>query len=169
MAVLAKVGARVPMNTIGELLSLEDVLLDIDASSKRGVFERVGALFEQRHGLDHTKVADSLCARERLGSTGLGHGVALPHARVNGLREAAAAFVRTRLPIAFDAPDGKPVSDMIVLLVPEKATDVHLEILADVAQMFADKAFREKLRMCGDAAEVHRLIAARPQSSDERA
>jgi len=152
------------MSAFSSLLSPADVLLDIDAVSKRGVFERVAALFEERHGLASAKVTDGLHARERLGSTALGHGVALPHARIKGLTQPVAAYVRTRLPIAFDAPDGKPVADMIVLLVPEKATDLHLQLLAEVAQMFADPSFRERLRMCTDGIEVHRLVAARPDA-----
>jgi len=150
------------MSAFSSLLSPADVLLDIDATSKRGVFERVAALFEERHGLERAKVTDGLHARERLGSTGLGHGVALPHARIKGLTQPVAAYARTRLPIAFDAPDGKPVADMIILLVPEKATDLHLQLLAEIAQMFADQSFRERLRMCSDGIEVHRLIAAQP-------
>jgi PTS system nitrogen regulatory IIA component len=152
------------MNLMAQLLSPEDILLDVDASSKTRVFEEVGRLLERRHGLSHTQVVDSLCAREKMGSTGLGHGVAIPHARVKGLRKAVAAIVRTRLPIPFDAPDGKPVSDMMVLLVPEKATDEHLEILASVSQMFAARQFREKLRTCVDASSVSRLLADWPQS-----
>ncbi len=152
------------MNPIAQLLSPEDILLDVDAPSKRRVFEEVGRLFERRHKLLQVMVVDSLCAREKLGSTGVGHGVAIPHARIKGLRKAMAAIVRTRLPIPFDAPDGKPVSDMVVLLVPEQATDEHLQILAWVAQMFTDRQFREQLRMCVDAASARRLFANWPQS-----
>jgi nitrogen PTS system EIIA component len=152
------------MNLIAQLLSPEDILLDVDASSKRRVFEEVGRLFERRHGLAQAQVVDSLSAREKLGSTGLGHGVAIPHARIKGLPKAVAAIVRTRLPIPFDAPDGKPVSDMVVLLVPEQATEEHLQILASVSQMFADRQFRQRLRMCVDAAGVSRLFAEWPQS-----
>jgi len=152
------------MNPIAQLLSPEDVLLDVDAPSKTRVFEEVGRLLERRHGLSQMQVVDSLCAREKLGSTGLGHGVAIPHARIKGLRKAVAAIVRTRLPIPFDAPDGKPVSHMVVLLVPEQATEEHLQILAWVAQVFADRQFREKLRMCVDVSSVSRLFADWPQS-----
>jgi nitrogen PTS system EIIA component len=152
------------MNLIAQLLSPEDILLDVDATGKTRVFEEVARLLERRHGLSRTQVVDSLCAREKLGSTGVGHGVAIPHARIKGLRKVAAAIVRTRLPIPFDAPDGKPVSDMVVLLVPEQATEEHLQILAWVAQMFADRQFREQLRMCVDAASVRRLFADSPQS-----
>jgi PTS system nitrogen regulatory IIA component len=153
--------ANLLMNTIADLLSPADVLLDCDATTKRGVFEQVGALLERRHGLDRAQVSNALYARERLGSTGLGHGVALPHARLKGLPQPVAAFVRTRMPIPFDAPDAKPVSDMIVLIVPDKSTDLHLQLLAEVAQLFADKAFREQLRTCTDGDAVHRLISAR--------
>jgi len=152
------------MNLIAQLLSPEDILLDVDAPSKRRVFEEVGRLFERRHGLAHVQVVDSLSAREKLGSTGLGHGVAIPHARVKGLPKAMAAIVRTRLPIPFDAPDGKPVSDMVVLLVPEQATEEHLQILAWIAQAFSDRQFRQRLRTCVDAASVSRLFADWPQS-----
>jgi PTS system nitrogen regulatory IIA component len=151
------------MNPIARLLSPEDILLEVDAASKTRVFEEAGRLLERRHGFPQTQVVHSLCAREELGSTGLGQGVAIPHARVKGLRKAVAAFVRTRLPIPFDAPDGKPVTDMVVILVPEHATDEHLEILAWVAQMFGTRAFREKLRMCVDAQSISRLFADRPQ------
>lgn len=151
------------MITIADLLSPDDVLLDVEATTKRGVFEQVGAMLEWRLDLDRARIADGLYARERLGSTALGHGVALPHARLKGLPEAVAVFVRTRMPIRFDAPDGKPVTDMIALVVPEQATDLHLQLLASVAQMFADKTFRELLRTCVDAVAVHRLIAAHAQ------
>jgi PTS system nitrogen regulatory IIA component len=157
-------GGQSMMNPIAQLLSPEDILLDVDASSKKRVFEEVGRLFERRHGLAQARVVDSLSAREKLGSTGLGHGVAIPHARVKGLSKAMAAIVRTRLPIPFDAPDGKPVSDMVVLLVPEQATEEHLQILAWIAQAFADRQFRQRLRTCVDAASVSRLFADWPQS-----
>jgi nitrogen PTS system EIIA component len=157
-------GGQSAMNLIAQLLSPEDILLDVDASSKKRVFEEVGRLFERRHGLAQAQVVDSLSAREKLGSTGLGHGVAIPHARIKGLPKAVAAIVRTRLPIPFDAPDGKPVSDMVVLLVPEQATEEHLQILAWIAQVFADRQFRQRLRMCVDAASVSRLFADWPQS-----
>jgi PTS system nitrogen regulatory IIA component len=152
------------MNPIAQLLSPEDILLDVDAPSKTRVFEEIGRLLERRHGLSQMQVVDSLCAREKLGSTGLGHGVAIPHARIKGLNKAVAAIMRTRLPIPFDAPDGKPVSDMVVLLVPAQATEEHLKILAWVAQVFADRQFREKLRMCVDVSSVSRLFADWPQS-----
>ena len=150
------------MKPLAQLLSSEDILLDLDVSTKKGVFEEVGRLFERRHGILQTEVVDRLDAREKLGSTGLGQGVALPHARIKNLTQAVAAFVRLKLPIAFDAPDAKPVWAMLILLVPEHATEEHLQILAEFAQMFGDSQFRERLRTCDDAASVHQLMSVWP-------
>jgi len=147
------------MNQIAKLLPPANVLLDPEVGSKKRVFERVGLLFENNHNIARSLVFDSLFAREKLGSTGLGQGVAIPHARIKGLPQARLAFVRTKLAIPFDAPDGKPVSEMLVLLVPEHATEQHLQILADAAQMFCDRAFRDQLRAATAPAQVCALFA----------
>jgi PTS system nitrogen regulatory IIA component len=152
----------VRVNPVAQLLSSEDILLELDVSTKESVFEEVGRLFERRHGLPRAQVVESLNEREKLGSTGLGQGVALPHARIKNLTQAVAAFVRLKLPIAFDAPDAKPVWAMLILLVPEHATEEHLQILAEFAQMFGDSRFRERLRTCDDAASVHQLMSDWP-------
>jgi len=149
------------MSVLADLLHADDVLLDVDVTTKKRVFQEVGRLLHERHGLEHALVAESLGKREDLGSTGLGHGVAIPHARLKNVKQPIAAFVRTRLPIPFDAPDDKPVSDMVVLLVPEKATEFHLQILAAIAEKFSDRVFREKLRACARADEVSRLFSQR--------
>jgi PTS system nitrogen regulatory IIA component len=146
------------MNLISRLLPGSNVILDLDVASKKRVFEQVGLLFENNHQIARSQVFDSLFAREKLGSTGLGQGIAIPHGRIKGLKEALGALVRLRQPIAFDAPDGQPVSLIFVLLVPEKATDLHLQILSELAQMFSDKSLREKLLTETAAAEVHALI-----------
>jgi PTS system nitrogen regulatory IIA component len=133
-------------------------LLHLDVSSKKRVFEQVGLLIENRHNIARSLVFDSLFAREKLGSTGLGQGVAIPHGRIKGLKEAIGALVRMKQPIPFDAPDGQNVSLIFVLLVPDRATDMHLQILSELAQMFSDKAFREQLLAAPGAAELHQLI-----------
>jgi PTS system nitrogen regulatory IIA component len=153
-----------PMKPLAQLLSSEDILLDLDVSTKKGVFEEVGRLFARRHGLPQTEVVDSLDAREKLGSTGLGQGVALPHARIKNLPQAVAAFVRLKMPIPFDAPDAKPVWAMLILLVPERATEEHLQILAELGQIFGDRDFRERLRMCDDERAAYRLLSDWPRS-----
>jgi nitrogen PTS system EIIA component len=146
------------MNLISKLLLPENILLDAESTSKKRVFERVGLLFENSHQIARSQVFDSLFAREKLGSTGLGQGVAIPHGRVKNLREGIAAFIKTQNPIPFDSPDGQPVNLIFVLLVPERATDAHLQLLAELAQMFSDKAFREQLQNSNDPAEIHQLF-----------
>ncbi len=146
------------MSLISKILTPECVLLDNESASKKRVFERVGLLFENTQQIARSQVFDSLFAREKLGSTGLGQGVAIPHGRVKGLREAAAAFVKMQNPIPFDAPDGLPVSFIFVLLVPERATDIHLQLLGELAQMFSDPAFRDKLQATDDPAALHKLF-----------
>ena len=146
------------MNQIASLLPLDNVVANLDASSKKRVFEQVGLLFENNHQIARSQVYDSLFAREKLGSTGLGKGVAIPHGRAKGLKEAVGALVRLRQPLAFDAPDGQPVELIFALLVPERATDAHLQILSELAQMFSDRSFRERLLAATTAAQLHQLI-----------
>jgi len=146
------------MSLISKILTSECVLLDAESTSKKRVFERVGILFENTQNIARSQVFDSLFAREKLGSTGLGQGVAIPHGRVKGLRDAVAAFVKMETPIPFDAPDGLPVNFIFVLLVPERATDLHLQILGELAQMFSDQKFRDELTNANDAATIHKLF-----------
>jgi PTS system nitrogen regulatory IIA component len=147
------------MSLVAKLLTPANVLLDPQVSSKKRLFEQVGLLFENNHGLARSLVFDSLFARERLGSTGLGQGVAIPHGRIKGLKDALGAFVRVSQPVAFDAPDAKPVSLVFVLLVPEQATDKHLQILSELAQMFSDRALRDALAAAPDAQALYQAIA----------
>ena len=146
------------MTLISGLLPLPNVIIDLDVSSKKRVFEHVGLLFENNHQIARSQVFDSLFSREKLGSTGLGQGVAIPHGRVKGLKEALGALVRMKRALLFDAPDGQPVGLIFVLLVPDRATDLHLQILSELAQMFSDKAFRERLLAAPSAPELHQLI-----------
>jgi PTS system nitrogen regulatory IIA component len=146
------------MNRLAAILSVEQVLVRVDATSKKRAFEEVGLLFENLHGLSRSLVTDSLFSRERLGSTGLGHGVAIPHGRIKGLKAPMAAIVQLASPIGFDAPDEQPVSLLIFLLVPEAATQKHLEILSEIAEMLSDAHLRDQLRSCSDALDLYTLI-----------
>ncbi|MGZ8254134.1 MAG: PTS sugar transporter subunit IIA [Burkholderiaceae bacterium] len=148
------------MNLISRLLPAPNILLDLPASSKKRAFEQAGLLFENNQGVARAKVFDSLFARERLGSTGLGQAVAIPHGRIKGLKEAVAAFVRVAEPIPFDAPDGQPVSVMIFLLVPEQASQAHLDLLSELAQMLSDKAFRQSLIDAPTPEAIHAALTA---------
>lgn len=147
------------MSLISKILTLENVLLDAESASKKRVFERVGLLFENSQKIARSQVFDSLFAREKLGSTGLGQGVAIPHGRIKNLRDAVAAFVKTETPIPFDAPDGAPVNLIFVLLVPERATDLHLQLLGELAQMFSDTSFRERLLASNDPVAIHQMFS----------
>jgi PTS system nitrogen regulatory IIA component len=147
------------MNLISRILPPSNILLDLEATSKKRVFEQAGLLFENNHGIARAAVFDSLFSRERLGSTGLGQGVAVPHGRIKGLNEAVAAFVRLSAPIPFDSPDGKPVRLMVFLLVPEKATQQHLEILSELAQILSNSQLRDTLNAETDAGAVHALFS----------
>ncbi len=158
-----------PMNLIAKLLPPSNIVLDLDVTSKKRMFEQVGLLFENNQGVARSSVFDSLFARERLGSTGLGQGVAIPHGRIKGLKEAVGAFLRLSNAVAFDAPDGNPVNLVFVLLVPEQATEQHLQILSELAQMFSDRDLRERLAGDADAVALHQHITAwTPHASDQR-
>ena len=146
------------MNRIADLLPQRNVAVGVDAASKRDLFGAIAELFATTGDLTRSAVVDALAAREKLGSTGLGQGIAIPHGRIKGLKDARGAFVRLAQPIPFDAPDGRPVSQVFVLLVPEHATEQHLELLSELAQMFSERAFRDRLAGAADAAQLHALI-----------
>ena len=147
------------MNRLSVILPADQVLVAVEATSKKRAFEEAGLLFESLHGLNRALVTDSLFARERLGSTGLGHGVAIPHGRIKGLKAPMAAVLRLAQPIGFDAPDEQPVSLLIFLLVPEAATQKHLEILSEIAELLSDASLRERIKGATSAPELHGLIA----------
>jgi PTS system nitrogen regulatory IIA component len=148
------------MKLLPQILPPENVILDLQASSKKRALEQIALLFENNQGFERASVFDSLFARERLGSTGLGHGVAVPHGRIKQITQPAAAFVRLAEPVAFDAPDGKPVDLLLVIVVPEAASQQHLDILAEVAQKLSDETVRNTLRTQTDVSRIHELLTA---------
>ena len=147
------------MNRLANILPVEQVLVGVDATSKKRAFEEAGLLFENLHGLSRALVTDSLFARERLGSTGLGHGVAIPHGRIKGLKSPMAAVFQLAQSIGFDAPDEQPVKILIFLLVPEAATQKHLEILSEIAELLSNAAVRDGMLVSPSAQSLHALIA----------
>jgi len=147
------------MTRLARLLPPTNVVTHLQVTSKKRLFEQAGLLFENNHGIERGKVFDSLFARERLGSTGLGEGVAIPHGRIKGLKEALAAVMRLDEPIAFDAPDGQPVRLLVFLLVPENATEEHLELLSELAELLSDRSIRESLMASDDPAQTHRILS----------
>ena len=147
------------MNRLAAILPVEQVLVGVDATSKKRAFEEAGLLFESLHGLSRALVTDSLFARERLGSTGLGHGVAIPHGRIKGLKAPMAAVFQLEQAIGFDAPDEQAVKLLIFLLVPEAATQKHLEILSEIAELLSDSQLRENIKSSATQDSLHQLIA----------
>ena len=157
------------MSLVAKLLNPSNVIVDLPVSSKKRLFEQAGLLFENQDGIARGVVFESLFARERLGSTGLGQGVAIPHGRIKGLKEAQGALLRLAQAVPFDAPDGQPVGLAFVLLVPEKATEKHLQILSELAQMFSDRTLREAMAQAADAAALHQLVTAwQPDAAGQR-
>lgn len=145
------------MNLIAPLLNQNGIVADQAFSSKKKLFEHAADLFEQLAGLKRQDVFDSLFERERLGSTALGYGVAIPHGRIKSLKEAAGAFYRLKPPLDFDSPDGLPITLCFILLVPQDANELHLQILGELAQMLGDAGVRERL-LAADASELHKLL-----------
>ena len=146
------------MNRLAAILPIEQVLVGVDATSKKRAFEEAGLLFESLHGLSRALVTDSLFARERLGSTGLGHGVAIPHGRIKGLKAPMAAVFQLDQAIGFDAPDEQAVKLLIFLLVPEAATQKHLEILSEIAELLSNGRTRDDMISSATASNLHDLI-----------
>ncbi|HLJ74367.1 MAG TPA: PTS sugar transporter subunit IIA [Thermoanaerobaculia bacterium] len=148
---------------IGEILTPDDVLLDIDAETRDALLRAAASLLEKRCHRARTEIFDALTAREQLGSTALGHGVALPHARLTGLQRPVAAFLRTRAPIAFDAPDARPVNVFLALLVPKEASEQHLAMMACAARQFSDRDVRMRLKTLEDRQQIADVFANMPE------
>lgn len=152
------------MNPIAHYLQPEDICLDVETTSKADLLDAIGRHMERAHSLPHQSVTHALSRREKLGSTGLGLGVAIPHARVTTLNRVLAAYLRLKTPILFDAPDGAPVTHILVLLVPKEASDEHLIILAAASEMFANSRFRDHLLESGEVSAVKRLFDGWPDA-----
>ena len=145
---------------VDDLISADSVMPQVRTSSKKRLLEIISkALAAEDDALNAREIFESLCARERLGSTGLGKGVAIPHGRVNGSSRVQAVFIRLAKPVAFEAQDGKPVDLLFALAVPQQCTTDHLKLLADIAEKFSDDELLSQLRAAGDAAEMAQLLA----------
>lgn len=140
-----------------DLLSPRRVVLGAHATSKKRLLETLAALLND-DGNAEREIYDSLCARERLGSTGLGQGVAIPHGRTAAVGSASAAFVRLAEPIDFNAVDQQPVDMLFALVVPEHFTDQHLILLSQLAEMLSEAGFCQKLREAADSAALLQLL-----------
>ena len=146
------------MNLLSRILPPSNIVLDIAVTSKKRAFEQAGLLFENHHGISRTTIFQSLIARERLGSTALGHEVAVPHGRIKDLKDPIGAFMRLAEPIRFDASDGRSARLLFFLLVPEHATQIHLDLLAEIARQMSDSTLRHELEIEPDPLKIHQLL-----------
>lgn len=146
------------MMELADLVSEEAVLASVKASSKRQVLQEIAHKASDLYGLHCGTVVNSLVAREKLGSTAMGHGVAIPHARLEGLDRIMGVFARLEKPVDFEAADSQGVDLVFALLAPEEADANHLRALAKVSRTMRDDAIRNKLRGSDDATAIHAML-----------
>jgi len=146
--------------TISELLSPKSIFIDIEITSKKKLLELIASVVADRTHLSEAAVYSSLLSRERLGSTGLGSGFAVPHARLEHLENALACFFRLKEPVNFEAPDGQPVDLVFTIVIPEAATDEHLLILSALARLFSNEEVCDAIRKADSREEIANIIEA---------
>lgn len=145
---------------LSEILGVDRVLSGTSVTSKKKALEELSALLSKgAASLASADVFNSLTGREKLGSTGLGHGVAIPHGRMAGVEASVGAFMRLKHAVDYDSHDGNPVDLVFGLLVPQAATEAHLKHLAAIAEMFSDEEFCAKLRAAGDDRALYSLLS----------
>lgn len=148
------------MNDLSDLLRPDAIVTDMSAASKKLMLQQLGTLAGRLTGEDHRDIVERLMARERLGSTGFGGGVAIPHAKLDGLDTVVGLFARLAQPVDFDAVDGLPVDLVFVLLSPARAGAEHLKALARVSRQLRDRDMVAKLRGAGSQDAVFALLCA---------
>jgi PTS system nitrogen regulatory IIA component len=152
---------------ISDLLSPESIRCDVHSSSKKRLLEIISEeLARNNEDLSAREIFESLCARERLGSTGLGKGVAIPHGRIKGNRPIRASFIRLKKPLAYDAIDGEPVDLLFAMTVPENCGDDHLKLLAHIAELFSDPELLQALREADNPGALLKLLSSKRSAND---
>jgi len=152
---------------ISDLLSPESIRCDVHSSSKKRLLEIISEeLARNNEDLSAREIFESLCARERLGSTGLGNGVAIPHGRVKGNRPIRASFIRLKKPLAYDAIDGEPVDLLFAMTVPESCGEDHLKLLAQIAELFSDPELLHGLRKADNSGALLKLLSSKRSAND---
>ncbi|MFC3053726.1 PTS IIA-like nitrogen regulatory protein PtsN [Kordiimonas pumila] len=143
---------------IEDLLNADSILLDFKASSKKHVIQTLARKMATKTGLDDRLVFEKLLERERLGSTGVGKGVAIPHARVAGVDTITGMFAKLSSPVDFQSVDDRPVDLVFMLLAPEEAGADHLKALARVSRLLRDEKTCAKLRGTSDASALYAML-----------
>ncbi len=149
--------------TISALLSPERIFIDTDISSKKRLLEFIANTVATQFNLPQPTIYSNLLDRERLGSTGLGKGFAIPHARLVDLDKTIACFIRLDQPVNFEAPDNQPVDLVFTIIIPENAADEHLQILSSLAKIFSQSEICEAIRSADSGEEVARIIDSAEQ------
>ncbi len=144
--------------TISALLSPDRIFIDTDISSKKRLLEFIASTVATQFHLSQPKIYNNLLNRERLGSTGLGKGFAIPHARLINLDTTIACFIRLNQPVNFESPDNQPVDLVFAIIIPENATDEHLKILSSLAKIFSQNEICNAIRKASSGEEIARII-----------
>jgi PTS system nitrogen regulatory IIA component len=142
-----------------DCLCPREIALDLKVANRWEALRAVAEIIERSRGLNAAPILRALWRREQAESTALGHGIALPHARIMRITDPVTMYVRMKSPITFSTPDRGPVSELFVVLVPDSADNAqHLELLALIAQMFSDAAFRARLGSAKALADVRAVF-----------
>ncbi len=142
-----------------EILFLQNVVNNAHADSKKSILELISKLIAQNLvDINYEQIFECFVSREKLGSTGIGHGVAIPHGRIENLSKPIAVFVRLQDAIDFEANDNQPVDLFFALLVPGQDENKYLEILSEIAEKFSHRSFREQLRQAKDDEELYKVL-----------
>ena len=144
-----------------DLLSPGRILAGVRINSKKRLFEQISSTFNKKSpDLNSREIFESICAREHLGSTALGNGIAVPHGRINGTNEVQALFLQLSKPLPFDAEDGNPVDLIFALIMPSECTEDHKKLLSDIVERFSEPDLLEQLREAADANEIWQLLSS---------
>jgi PTS system nitrogen regulatory IIA component len=149
--------------TISALLSPQSIFLDTEISSKKKLLEMIANIVADRAQLSESNIYNSLLNRERLGSTGLGQGFAVPHARLENLGHTMGCFFRLKDPVNFESPDNQPVDLVFTIIIPEQATEEHLIILSSLAGIFSRPEVCEAIRSAASKEEIAQIIESAEQ------
>ena len=145
------------------LLAADRIVLLVEPGDRDAVLDAAARLLADAAPANTQAIAEGLRKRERLGSTAIGHGIAIPHGRTPAFDTARGAFLRLREPVDFDASDGQPVDLVFAMAVPEHFTQQHLQLLAELAEQFADAGFRDALRAAPDVGTLRALLLSAQQ------
>ena len=144
---------------LSEIINVNRIRSDIDVKSKKRALEELSKLIaEDQNQLNASDIFDSLISRERLGATGVGYGIAIPHGRIKNCKNITGAFIKLKEGVDFNTTDNKPVDTLFALIVPEESTDEHLQILALIASMFNEEDFRTKLSKMNNSDDIYQLF-----------